>query len=108
MNVQLPENWEPVTPELATLLEAELKREITHGHEVAGMDLRAVAKRGRRDEVLFASTDWPERHVFVIHLTWSRETDPKWPSTAPYDNVRDFLERWPRDEFAEEADSPRA
>lgn len=102
MNLPWPENWEPLTRELAAQLEAELQREIPPDHHVAGMKLRAVAKRGRRDDVLFTRIDASEGQLFVIHLTWAQETDPKWPSTDSYNSMEDFLERWPREELRQE------
>ena len=93
--MQLPKGWIPVSGESAATLEAELHRELPVGHQLHGRQLRAVARREDRDDVLFRSA--PEGGaVFWVHLSWSVESDPKWPSTDAYTNLDDFLERWPR------------
>ena len=39
---------------------------------------------------------------YVVHLTWSVETDPAWPWTDAYDDMDDFLERRPREEMEDD------
>jgi hypothetical protein len=70
-------------------LEAELAREAVRGHPLFGVTVRAVARRFDQDDVLFA---W-DAGVAVVHLTWSRETDPRWPSTARYASIEEWMER---------------
>ena len=83
--------------ESAAKLEAELRRELPAAHQLHGRPVRAVARRQDRDDVLFrpAGEDGP---VFCVHLTWAIESDPRWPATATYANLDEFLERWPREE----------
>ena len=97
----LPQDWIIVDAETAAALEVELHRELPTSHQLLGRQVRAVARRTRCDDVLFcaASNDAP---LYLVHLTWSVETDPKWPSTIVYDNIDDFLERWPREELEDE------
>jgi hypothetical protein len=47
-----------------------------------------------------------EDRVHWVHLTWSVEKDPHWPSTESYQSLDDFRERWPREELDEDAGGP--
>ncbi len=76
--------WEPVQD--GSKLEAELAKEIGKLHPLYGKRLRAVAKRIDRDDVIFAGSDC----IALVHLTWKKETDPRWPSTYLFDNVEDL------------------
>lgn len=89
--------------ESAAKLEAELRRELPAAHQLQGRPVRAVARREDQDDVLFrsAAEDGP---VFCVHLTWSKESDPSWPSTDTYANLGDFLQRWPREELGDDPD----
>ncbi len=71
-------------------LERELKREVPEAHVLKGRDVRAVAARKLRKEVLY----WlpQEKRWSVVHLTWTREHDPRWPTTVLCDTWREVLE----------------
>jgi hypothetical protein len=101
VEIQWPETWAPIPRELGVRLEEELGRELSPSHQLYGQVLKAIAKRGTRDDVLFQG-DAADGPVYLVHLTWARETNPTWPSTERYSDISDFLERWPRDEFDEE------
>ena len=103
MDTIVPESWFVLPPDDATALATELRRELPPAHELQGRDLIAFARRLRRDDVLFRlpSGDGP---VFWVHLTWAVETDPQWPWTETYQDMADFLERWPREELADSSD----
>ena len=88
--------------ESAAKLEAELHRELPAAHQLHGRQVHAVARREDRDDVLFLSEE--RGPVFWVHLTWSMESDPKWPWTETYRNLDDFLERWPREELGDVPD----
>jgi hypothetical protein len=78
-------------------LEAELRRELHPAHQLYRCKVRAIARRQSCDDVLFA--DLPEeRPLFLVHLTWHPATDAKWPHTVSYNDMDEFLERWPREE----------
>lgn len=96
--MKLPESWVLLSHDDAQALEKELRRELPPFHELQGDVLVAFARRLRCDEVLFRSPTG-EGPVFWVHLTWAVETDPKWPWTETYENMADFLERWPREEL---------
>lgn len=96
--MKLPESWFTVDGETASALEAELARELPPSHQLCGRRLVAIAKRERRDDVLFRL---PNGKIYWVHLTRTVETDPRWPSTESYENMEDFLERWPREELGD-------
>lgn len=88
----LPEGWFPLAGEVAASLEAELKRELPPLHQLHGHALNAIARRRDADDVLYqAGGDGP---VFVVHLTWSVERDPKWPATDRYESLTEFITRY--------------
>lgn len=80
---ELPGGFYFVDASRAAVLERELAREILPGHRVAGRRLKALAERVRDDDVLFAEhrDDGSSVH-WLIHLTWSRAVDPRWPDAA--------------------------
>lgn len=95
--IAFPRSWiEPSAAE-AEELETELRRELAPAHRLHGRDVRAIARREGRDDVLFASptSDGP---VFWVHLTWSVEKAPEWPWTVEHRNLADFLDRWLRED----------
>jgi hypothetical protein len=71
--------WEPVDDATAETLTRELFRELPRNHVLAGVEVRAVARRRDSDDVAFRLTDG---RLCVVHLTWRAETDPAWPRVA--------------------------
>lgn len=69
--------WTQVTGEVAVALESELKRELPSGHALEGRAVRAVARRGDRDDVAY---ELDGHQLCVVHLTYQVETDRRWPS----------------------------
>src|SRR4051794_17144677 len=98
MDLQLPEGWIPVDESESVELEAELRREGPASHRLHGQDVRAVARRKNRKDILFRSES-DRRPVFWVHLTWTIESDAQWPSTEMYSTIEDFLVRWPAEEL---------
>jgi hypothetical protein len=97
--MRFPQGWLPLTDDLATKLEAELRRELPRGHLLYDRPVRALAKRADRDDVLFRSIG--EEAVYCVHLTWTMERDASWPWTEEFKDAADFLERWRREELDE-------
>lgn len=66
-------------------LERELSRELSAGHELWGVPVRALGRRQDCDDVLFALEDGTGR-VAVVHLTWTHSPPdkPPWPATGIY------------------------
>lgn len=77
-------------------LTAQAVREIREGHPLFGRDLRAVAKCGRDDDVLFVSSDC----YWIIHLTWSSNSDSSYPRFDMFrdlNELKDYLENTAED-----------
>jgi hypothetical protein len=94
------ETWMPSAPNLvfeepwsavddSAKLDAELAREIPRDHPLFGKKVRAIARSGACDDVLFAG----DEEVYVVHLTWRQETDPRWPTTTRYRSLAQFAEQ---------------
>lgn len=96
--MDLPKTWFALSREDAAELEKELRRELPAPHQLHGRDLIAIAHRANRKDVLFQTASGGGE-FFWVHLTWSVETDPRWPWTVIYRNLADFVERWPREEL---------
>ena len=86
--IELPEPWHWIE----TDFETELNRELPHGHILEGKTLKTVAKRQDMDDFLFAIDNW-EFEYAIVHLTWVKETDKKWPITKLYKNWKDVYEK---------------
>jgi hypothetical protein len=81
-----PENWYEIDPVTAAAFEEELSRELSRGHPLHGLPLRAVGQGGNGDDILFEITDGSGR-VAVAHLTWARrEEPPPWPGSMIYES----------------------
>lgn len=87
---QLSTHWSDVlgTPEGAAL-EAELARELPPGHALFDLPVVAVAARRRRKDIVFAL---PDGRWAWVHLTWTPEADPRWPSAELVDTWDALLE----------------
>lgn len=74
------EPWDhPLDEERAQALERELRREVSGRHVLWGRSCTVIAARGDRDDVLFLVDGV---RLAIVHLTWSRESSPAWPSTS--------------------------
>lgn len=70
-------------------LEAELAREVTSGHVLAGVPVVAVLSRKLRKEIVFLL---PDGRWAWVHLTWTPENDPRWPSVTLVDSWSALVE----------------
>ena len=84
------EPWVALTDAQRSRFEEELRRELTPGHVLAGAAFRAIARRQDCDDVLFELVG---DGVAVVHLTWSRETDARWPRTERFASLAEWAER---------------
>jgi hypothetical protein len=81
-----PEPWWAIDETTAAAFEAELQRELSPGHALYGLPMRALGQGWNGDDVLFSITDGSGR-VATAHLTWRRSAEPPpWPDSAIYDN----------------------
>jgi len=97
-NIEMFPPWQAIldlpNENRAELLAAELVAELPPSHVLYGLKARAVAVRSDRDDVLF-EVDGGETPLAVVHLTWRKETDPRWPGTVLFRS----WEQWLRDEM---------
>jgi len=93
-NLELLTPWHLLSDRRAKILSAELASEIRPLHPLHGLSAKAVAARTDRDDVLFevAGGDAP---LAVVHLTWRKETDPRWPSVKFFGS----WDHWVHDEM---------
>jgi hypothetical protein len=75
------EPWHPCDD---ARFEKELARELCEKHVLYGVPAKIVARRQDLDDFLF---ELPDGRFANVHLTWSRESNPTWPSTEIYDSV---------------------
>jgi hypothetical protein len=94
----LSDEWSVIGWTDARRLRKELRRETVPGHVLHGRPARALAARKLRKESIW----WlPQDGAWaVVHLTWTAETDPQWPTTV-------VVQTWD-EEVAEIADWGRA
>ena len=85
--VEWLEPWEAVDAAQRESAERELIRELAPGHRLYGCEHRCVAARGDCDDVLFIVDG---EALAIVHLTWSRERDPRWPSARLLPDVEAF------------------
>lgn len=78
----------------AERLSNEFRSEVPLGHVLHGATVKAVAIRVDRDDVLF-EVESALLPLAVVHLTWKRETDQRWPTTKFFATWDD----WVRDEM---------
>lgn len=78
-NTVLPEPWYWTNEDLTS----ELHQEMSPQHRLVGVALRTIARRHDRDDVLFEASGTSFSYA-TAHLTWRREHDPRWPTTAVF------------------------
>ncbi len=76
-------------------MEKELKREVSKGHLLKGQKSIALARMDGRDDFLF-NTPHMSDSIHVVHLTWSKESDPAWPMGTGFIDKGDFINNWKR------------
>jgi hypothetical protein len=81
-----PQGWYALQPGDGVGFEAELARELSPGHRLYGLALRAVGQGGNGDDILFKIADGSGRFA-VAHLTWARKAEkPPWPDSALFES----------------------
>ena len=84
--IQWRKPWAATSPEQAAQAEAEFLRELCDGHVLFGRTVAAIGFRQDCDDVLFYLGDSTPSFA-VAHLTFQRETQPRWPETALFDSL---------------------
>ena len=67
-------------------IESQLSSELPRKHILSGIRLAALAQRQDCDDFLFSLHDGSNR-VAVVHLTFSRNIDARWPRTELYPSI---------------------
>ena len=86
----LPDDWMPLRGDESLNALAELRREMPTGHVLATQKLFPIARHRGRDDVLLR-TIGTDAKLWLVHLTWRPETDPKWPSARSFRDVAEFV-----------------
>lgn len=96
-NVGIQEPWAafadgPEDQARATKIAERLKKDLPNGHVLSGLELKAVARRNDQDDVLF-EVFGGDQPLAVVHVTWQRETDPRWPSTKFFQSWDEWVDK---------------
>ena len=84
MSLKIIEPWEEIINPSA--MEAQLKKELSINHPLYEKSVKAIAKRGDCDDVLFENLDYEE--FYVVHLTWSSsDFQGKYPKFETFANI---------------------
>jgi hypothetical protein len=78
-----PEGWEPLHYDEIPKFTRELRRELCADHILYKVPACALGRRRDADDFLFQIESLSGRFA-IVHLTWQKETDPKWPNTSLY------------------------
>jgi hypothetical protein len=74
----------------ASAAEHQLHAELPHDHVLAGVQVIAIAQRQDCDDYLFSLEDGSGR-VAVVHLTYSKNIDARWPNTHFYASLSAWI-----------------
>ncbi len=92
-SINLPAKWVELRSEDIGNLEIELARETCQSHPLYKVQVKALYRRYPQDYVLFEvyDADYP---YYCVHLTWSIEKDPYWPSITKFRSLEDFCSNY--------------
>ncbi len=90
------------TGQYADNLVKELEREVTEGHALWKVKMRAIAQRSDSDDVLFEIESEQGKYA-VVHLTWSGEPEPdsRWPDTRIFATIVSWANECMKTDHAE-------
>ena len=80
----------PEVPNNANRLSARLESELPEEHVLHGLNVRAVATRIDRDDVLF-EIEGGQMLLAMVHMTWRKERDPRWPQTKLFQSWEEWV-----------------
>jgi hypothetical protein len=83
--------WYDFIPGQGDTFLQELKRELSPGHKLEGLDLVALGHSGAADDALFEAEDG---RVFQVHLTFSRRTEqPPLPRCRVHAHAEEWIQQ---------------
>lgn len=85
----LKEPWVTVEGQIVLSLNDELNREIAIYHPLGGKKLNAIARSEACDDVLYQ--DLESHQYYLLHLTWAKEKNSKYPTYKVFINLEDFI-----------------
>jgi hypothetical protein len=92
---ELPEDWFLLSESQSDSMSEELANETCSEHQLHGLKSKAIARKDGRDDFLFI-VNGATSPLYVVHLTWQKETSPNWPHITPFESKDDFLQNWRR------------
>jgi hypothetical protein len=100
--IRWPHPWKPLTDgdesllpavisgEASTIIE-ELNREMCDTHPLQDVKCVPVAYDNRTCKEYLLSTDMLDSPFVLVHLTFTKESDPRWPFIIRYRSMNHFL-----------------
>ncbi len=84
--------WHAISPAGKEAYEQELYSELSAEHPLHGMQVTAVGRTFRDDDVLFVLHGTPCR-LAVVHLTFTGtvESNPRWPTVQFFNDIEDWV-----------------
>lgn len=91
------------------ILNDELHREMPPGHLLYRLATEVVAVCTVTHKDFVFVTDDLGKPIAIVHLTWSKETHPRWPHTQVITSLHELeveIQRWGKDDFWLKPDQP--
>jgi len=84
--IQFKDPWYKTDQDLSK----QLKLEVADTHILANKNVKTIARREDNDDVLYEIID-QNKTFAIVHLTWnqSKQTDPRWPITKLFKNIKE-------------------
>lgn len=76
--------WIGIDARAAAVFSVALNEQLPAGHRLSGTRWRAVGRVDCEDDIAFVASDG---RCALVHLTWQKESDPRWPRAAIYSAV---------------------
>jgi hypothetical protein len=87
----LPDDWLPIDGNAALCHLEELRREMPADHVLSTRRLFPVAQHREQEGDILVRTIDAKSELWLVHLTWRRETDPEWPNARPFRDLAEFV-----------------
>ena len=85
-----PDNWGALHYDDIPKFTRELNKEICKDHILYGLPLCALGRCQGNDNFLFQIESAAEKFA-LVHLTWRKETDPRWPTTMLFNSFEEVI-----------------